>query len=1060
MNSLKIYSVPTYKTTIEKAENITGDINTLLSEVKKDKQYHERILYDSLIKMNIDLDGYDIDTFRIQFKEYLYNVLGLSVEIQDFKYTFNSGSIYNTGKKKGEKKPSYHVVIPQFYGSSYVIKAIFEDFKKSLNLSKEEATTIDAYMGATGTGIWFRLPNQTKEGKKGTEHIIKNGKLSQFILHYIPEDCICINDLDTVKELLKPKPEIPKSKKVKQDNTNEEEEQEEELPINLDLSNEYNQYLNLIPAKQLYDYNDWLKLGFLIFSLGLPCSVWDELSKKSKKYEEGACQAKWKTFTRKQYTAATLYYWAKLGNPEEYQKLRQINNYNNVFGSSLLVDTIKFNKRYLIEDKKDKLLLNHFNDFFNNNELKTLSIKSPYGTGKTQLLKTVIQTHKPQRVLWISYRITLTNDILYNFKELGFQSYQELNYNADRLIIQLESLMKIDNTNDPFLDEGEALIPSYDLVVIDEIESILGHFSSDTFKGSSRDIFEYLQQVIKVSSKVVALDGDMNNRSYDFLRSLGSGIYLENECNVNDKTIKIVEKEPDFLNNIKSNIEDDKKVVICSMSSAAADHYYNTLSIIFPSKVIYVYTGKTDDNQKREHLLDVSEAWKEADVVIYSPTIESGVNFDIDDHFYKIYGVLSCQSTSQRAFYQMLSRVRKVQDKEIMILNEGIPNKDTANFWGFDEVKAGLIATRDNILQYKYIEREGKTIKTLSIDQYDLNSIYNRVEELNKNSCYFMAYFRQLGKAKHYTFTTEEIFIDEEDTGDKKKESKESKRRLQLVNALDISCEAYEEKLRIQKAGKATALDKLLIEKHYYKLRLGVDLLDEEILKGFYKNEYIIKNFIHLLDKGNFKDGNDDKTESKKAKLKIIHKLINQLGFENIYDDKMIKKENFDNNLRTLILNNELFTDKKTTKILFGLSKSDIDTTSNKAVLGYVNSILENYCLKIEFKYTEGKKKIAQNGKYHLIQLYGINEIVDNLMRRGYPIIDENNIMKPVENQKFKHLIIPEKPKINYDSALLDNGVEPNIEANLIKAKVEEEPSKITIIKQTKIIFDIDFTDY
>ena len=48
MNSLKIYSVPTYKTTIEKAENITGDINTLLSEVKKDKQYHERILYDSI----------------------------------------------------------------------------------------------------------------------------------------------------------------------------------------------------------------------------------------------------------------------------------------------------------------------------------------------------------------------------------------------------------------------------------------------------------------------------------------------------------------------------------------------------------------------------------------------------------------------------------------------------------------------------------------------------------------------------------------------------------------------------------------------------------------------------------------------------------------------------------------------------------------------------------------------------------------------------------------------------------------------------------------------------
>jgi hypothetical protein len=38
MNSLKIYSVPTYKTTLEKAENITGDIQTILNNVKNDKK--------------------------------------------------------------------------------------------------------------------------------------------------------------------------------------------------------------------------------------------------------------------------------------------------------------------------------------------------------------------------------------------------------------------------------------------------------------------------------------------------------------------------------------------------------------------------------------------------------------------------------------------------------------------------------------------------------------------------------------------------------------------------------------------------------------------------------------------------------------------------------------------------------------------------------------------------------------------------------------------------------------------------------------------------------------
>ena len=169
----------------------------------------------------------------------------------------------------------------------------------------------------------------------------------------------------------------------------------------------------------------------------------------------------------------------------------------------------------------------------------------------------------------------------------------------------------------------------------------------------------------------------------------------------------------------------------------------------------------------------------------------------------------------------------------------------------------------------------------------------------------------------------------------------------------------------------------------------------------------------------------------------------------------MINKKNFDINLKTVIENNELFTDKKTTKILFGLSKSDIDTNSNKAVLGYLNTILENYALKIEFKYTEGKKKIAENGKYHLIQLYGINEIVQNIMKRGYNVIDNNHIMKPVINKQFDHLIIKQTSKeVIYESSLLDNGIEEVKEETIINT-----PPKITIIKQTKNLFIIDFDD-
>ena len=77
---------------------------------------------------------------------------------------------------------------------------------------------------------------------------------------------------------------------------------------------------------------------------------------------------------------------------------------------------------------------------------------------------------QPKRILWVWYRISLTNDIKHNFQSYGFQTYLTGNYRADKLIVQLESLHKLDY-NSELIDEGNG-VPSYDLVIIDEIESI------------------------------------------------------------------------------------------------------------------------------------------------------------------------------------------------------------------------------------------------------------------------------------------------------------------------------------------------------------------------------------------------------------------------------------------------------------------------------------------------------------------------------------------------------------------------------------------------------------
>ena len=84
--------------------------------------------------------------------------------------------------------------------------------------------------------------------------------------------------------------------------------------------------------------------------------------------------------------------------------------------------------------------------------------------------------------------------IFCNFKDYGFKNYQNDNINkSDKLIIQQESLFKLDNHN--FKDSEYSDVPTFDLILIDEVESILNHFSSSTIKDSFNTC-EYLQEII------------------------------------------------------------------------------------------------------------------------------------------------------------------------------------------------------------------------------------------------------------------------------------------------------------------------------------------------------------------------------------------------------------------------------------------------------------------------------------------------------------------------------------------------------------------------------------
>ena len=118
----------------------------------------------------------------------------------------------------------------------------------------------------------------------------------------------------------------------------------------------------------------------------------------------------------------------------------------------------------------------------------------------------------------MSYRLTLSYDVFSNFEPFNFQIYTNNDFEADRLIIQAESLLR--------LITSKTQLKKYDLIVIDEVESILRQFNSHTtFRGKAPRTFDFLIGLLKhPETKMITLDGDLDNRTYDFINGLGKSI--------------------------------------------------------------------------------------------------------------------------------------------------------------------------------------------------------------------------------------------------------------------------------------------------------------------------------------------------------------------------------------------------------------------------------------------------------------------------------------------------------------------------------------------------------
>ena len=1024
-------------------EFYTADYDTIFNVIyghKKDNKtinFYENYEEYNKIKLPIDVDISEAEIgdrnrdelFSERAKE-IITLLNLELKNQ---FDIKDPQILILRSKYTKKKLSFHIIYINvvFYNILH-LKYFFMDLKSSL-INKKLIDPAIYKIGCYRT-LWSSKMNVDNQlefayGINYTKTTDKQLFLDSLLTN-IPVKYHFIK-LDIETKLNKPIIHVKNFKKCELTNN--------QLNIKNPLS-ELVTYINLIDPKRSDDYWDWIKLGICLFnSNSLSFDLWTEWSKNSSKCDYDMCVYKWNSFHKGTLSMGTIKYMARIDNPELYNKLHCEQD------KRLFVPDLVINRRYLIEFvdqltnyfEGDNLpdnykLINQIRNWYLNDDAKTLSILSNCDTAKTSLIKKIVSTFEPQKILWISYRQTLTYDIEGNFGYLGFNNYMDRVYDADKLICQIDSLPNILDyiEIDPETFEGD--VPSYDLVIIDESESIINYYGNAELK-QQRDIFELQKNIIFNSKKILALDGDFNNRSYEYLNFYGKQIIVENINKGNTKHFILSENLDYFEIQILYELYRGKNIIISTMSSTYGKMYYDRyIKMGFKATLHISKSG----NKQKQNLRNVNSFWTLYQIVIYSNTVEAGVNCDIP-HFYKLFCILSTGSCSERSLIQMTYRVRKFVCNEVLVYTNGLKYSEIENFYTFKEVEQYVTELNGSKLSKSYIldPKTHKMIFKTNMDLYDKMVIYNEQENQNKQPHYFIPYLIKLLKEKGHKVTFDmqinkpnkymidnvnkmclDMGIESKFKYNKKNKTTEEIDRMAIMKAelfvaRNISKYEFDFLLDKQRSNKATEDDKIHIEKYLLMYHFGIDKMDVNFINCFYRKTNVLYNLINLIDTQNIEHYIQNETETiydvqkKKERCDMINEMIKLLGYNNIFDDKKIIREEFNANFNKVLLESKFFKDIAYSNLLFELPKKK-KINSIKSFLGFINSILIDYGLNLKMK----KKKIRFENKlinqysYVLSFVNNINEFINFKIIKNHKFKDLNKLFN-IKTNKWNYLL-------------------------------------------------------
>jgi hypothetical protein len=319
--------------------------------------------------------------------------------------------------------------------------------------------------------------------------------------------------------------------------------------------------------------------------------------------------------------------------------------------------------------------LNTVLDRFMVMDIRALGLQSPMGTGKTQLIRQLqgeLDRHGTGATCLLAYRKTLSRDLHRALADLGFVNYLDMKGEGGRdlsacprIIIQVDSVRKLFGC--------DRRVPHYNLVVVDESESLLHHCTAQTLGTNQPHVLDALVSVLHAADRTLWMDAFLGAETRAFIKAaeLPPLTVVRNDWRPppeKRRTFVLHSKRDQWRAGIASALRDGKNVWMACMSMRAGRELKDELMAEagLAEDEVLVLDRMTDDSIGRR-MADVNEFWSQYRLVICSPTVEAGVSFTLP-HFHMVCGVVCRNSTTPLAFMQMTHRVRQVVSPEVPVL--------------------------------------------------------------------------------------------------------------------------------------------------------------------------------------------------------------------------------------------------------------------------------------------------------------------------------------------------------------------------------------------------------